>query len=94
MAFVSASQRKAVMRKLKQSGFRQTPKKISAEGQYFRARVEEPEKFQKGSFRTLDVGREGHIKTVIGRPIGKSTTATQSILVSKSDILKERKIRR
>jgi len=83
MAFVSDAQRKAVMAKLKEGGFRQTPKKITAEGQFFRARMINPNKFQKGSFRTVDVGKKGHTKIVIARPIGKRITATQAVLIPK-----------
>lgn len=52
---------------------------------YARYRLEEPSHFQKGSFRTLDVGRKGHTKVVIARPIGKSTTQTQAVLVARKD---------
>ncbi len=86
MAFVSDAQRKAVMVKLREKGFKQQPKKITAEGQFFRARIRNPNQFQKGSFRTVDVGKKGHTKIVIARPLRKRTTTTQAILIPKRDI--------
>jgi len=50
---------------------------------YKRMRVEDPSKFQKGSFRTIDPGRVGHTRLVIGRLKGKKTTSTQAILVER-----------
>lgn len=55
----------------------------SSKARFYHFRVEDPSKFQKGSFRTIDPGVPGHIKLIIGRPHGKKTTRTQSILVEK-----------
>ena len=84
MAFVSEVQRKFVMAKLREKGFKQKPIKISGEGKYFRARILNPRKFQKGSFRV--VGRKGHSKIIVARPIGKRTTSTQAVIIPKKDI--------
>ena len=54
-------------------------------GGYARYRVRSPSDFQPGSFRTVDPGRPGHTKLVVGRLRGQSTTATQSILISRAD---------
>lgn len=71
------------MAKLKEKGFRQNPIKISGEGKYYRARMINPKKFQKGSFRVVDVGKKGHTKIIVARPIGNTTTKTQAVLISK-----------
>lgn len=47
---------------------------------YKRERVREPSLFQRGSFRTIDPGRKGGTKIIIGRLKGKKTTTTQAIL--------------
>ena len=86
MAFVSEVQRKFVMAKLREKGFKQKPIKISGEGKYFRARILNPRKFQKGSFRVVDSGRKMHTKIIVARPIGSSTTTTQAVLIPKKDI--------
>ncbi len=80
MAFANDAQRRAVMAKLSEQGFAQKPRKITAEGGFFRARMREPNQFQKGSFR------KGHTKIVIARPIGKRTTVTQAVLIPRRDI--------
>lgn len=54
--------------------------KVHLTKRYARYRQVEPSKFIKGSFRTLDVGRPGHTKLIIGRLKGKKTTTVQSIL--------------
>lgn len=81
MAFVSDAQRKAVMSKLREEGFAQKPIKITKEANFYRARIEEPSKFQRKSFRTMDIGRKGHTRIIIAKPISKKTTRTQSILI-------------
>ena len=53
---------------------------------YTRVPVMAKSKFQKGSFRTIDPGRPGHTKLVIGRlKVGphKGKTRVQEILYSK-----------
>lgn len=47
---------------------------------YRRVRIEEPGKFQMGSFRVIDPGRVGHTKLVIGKKRGERTTSVQAIL--------------
>lgn len=47
----------------------------------FRYRVKDPEKFQDGSFRTIDI-TDG-VKAVIGRLKGEKTTTVQSVIFSK-----------
>jgi len=55
-------------------------KKVHYTKRYKRTRVREPSEFQRGSFRTIDPGRPGHTKIIIGRPIGSRKTRTQAIL--------------
>lgn len=52
---------------------------------YVRYRIQDPKKFQKGSFRTVDVGRKGHTKIIVGRPKGKTTTKVQAVIISRKD---------
>ena len=83
--FVSESQRKAVMTKLKQKGFRQKPMKITAEGKYLRARIIHPSQFQKESFRNIPAGKnnKGGARIIIGRKKGHKITSTQAVLIQK-----------
>jgi hypothetical protein len=57
-----------------------TPKK----GKYIRIRVRNPKKFQRGTFRTHDIGRRGHSKRIAGK-LKTGPWATQAFLVLKSD---------
>jgi hypothetical protein len=53
---------------------------------YTRVKVMPTSKFQKGSFRTLDIGRPGHTKAIIGRlKTGphKGKTRVQELLYSR-----------
>lgn len=52
---------------------------------YARYRIKSPSKFQKGTFKTIDVGRIGHTKIIIGRPKGQETTEAQAVLISIKD---------
>lgn len=79
MPFKSDAQRRAVYAKLNAEGFK--TRKVRRYGKYFRARQEPPSHFQKGSFRTIDPGRKGHMKLVIGRPKGSRKTRVQSVIV-------------
>jgi hypothetical protein len=49
----------------------------------FRARVKNPGDFQPGSFRRIPINPEEGIFAIIGRPKGKTTTATQSFRFDK-----------
>lgn len=80
--FVSQKQRAFVMAKLKKDGFPK-PIKIRKTKNFFRARIVEPSKFQKGSFRTVDIGEKGRTVIVVGRPKGKETTSTQAVLIER-----------
>ena len=51
---------------------------------YVRYRVRNPKSFRKDSFRTLDVGRKGHSKVIIGKT-KSGKVKTQSILLSRKD---------
>jgi hypothetical protein len=54
---------------------------------YIRQRVVSPSKFTRGSFRTIDSGRVGKTKLVIGRLRAgphKGKTRVQAILYSRS----------
>ena len=51
---------------------------------YARHRIEDPSEFQKGSFRTQDIGREGHSKRIAGK-LKTGKWATQSILIKRQD---------
>ena len=54
---------------------------------YTRQIVSPKSKFEKGSFRTIDPGRPGHMKMVIGRLKAgphKGKTRAQALLWSKS----------
>jgi hypothetical protein len=53
-------------------------------GKYVRIRVRNPRKFQRGSFRTHDIGRKGHSKRIAGK-LKTGPWATQAFLVLKSD---------
>jgi len=59
--------------------------KVHLTKRYARYRLKSPSKFRKGTFKTLDVGRKGHTKIIIGRPRGKETTEAQAILISRKD---------
>lgn len=60
-------------------------RKFHRTGGYLRERVKEPSEFEKGSFRTIDPGRPGYHKLVIGRLKGSKRTTTQAILHPKED---------
>lgn len=83
--FKSQRQRKKVMALLRERGFKQKPIAVGTEGKYIRARIIQPSKFQKGSFRTIPAGKDNKkgSKLVIARPIGKRTTKIQAILLPK-----------
>ena len=68
-------------RKVREAGFKVN--KVDVTKGSFRFRQFPPSKFQKGSFRTLDVGRPGGLKLIIARPLGKKTTKVQSVVVEK-----------
>lgn len=85
MGNLSRSQQKAIFASLKEKGMlRKKPKKITVEGNFIRARVENPKKFQKKSFRRIDVGRKGGTEIIIARPKGSKKTKTQAVLVPKT----------
>jgi len=79
-----------VMASFKQPRTRRNPRRnpkgrgYGKKAKYFHLRVKAPGKFQKGSFRTIDPGKPGGAKIVIGRLKGKKTTTAQSILVPKA----------
>lgn len=52
-------------------------------GNSIRIRVRNPGTFQEGSFRTITLDEDRGIKAVIGRPKGKTTTATQTYIFDK-----------
>lgn len=54
--------------------------KIHYTQKYARERIREPSEFQKGSFRTIDPGKPGGPKVIVGRPKGKKVTRLQAIL--------------
>ena len=54
---------------------------------YKRERIRKPSLFQKSSFRTIDPGRPGHTKLIIGRLKGKKTTTTQAILRERENVM-------
>ncbi|MHA1333218.1 MAG: hypothetical protein ACTSPL_03985 [Candidatus Odinarchaeia archaeon] len=54
--------------------------------QYVRIRVRNPKLFKKNSFRTHDIGREGHSKRIAGK-LKVGGWATQSYLISLSDVV-------
>lgn len=58
---------------------------IERKGNQFRVRVLDPKLFNKKTFRTLDVGRPGGLKLVVGRLKGKETTTTQALRLSADD---------
>lgn len=67
--------------KYKKAGFKERPKSVDVTKRLVRFRLREPREFQKGSFRTKDIGKPGNIKAVIARPKGMRTTKIQSVLV-------------
>lgn len=69
------------MAKLRKHRFAQKPLEIGVTDKYFRARVERPSMFVKSSFRTIDIGKKGNTKAVIGKPKGLGKTRLQSILI-------------
>lgn len=79
--FASAKQRKYVMRKLKKEGFQKKPLEIGITKNYYRARLRQPNRFNRNSFKTIDIGKPGGTKIVIGRPIGGNKIRTQSVLI-------------
>ena len=86
--FKSSAQRKAVFAKLKDKGFKQKPIKITQEGDFIRARIIHPSKFQKGTFRNIPAGRDNKEGTrlIIARPKkgNSKTTRIQAILIPKT----------
>lgn len=52
---------------------------------YIRFRIEMPDKFKKGSFRTDDIGRVGYTKRIAGIKKYSGKWATQSFLISKKE---------
>jgi len=52
-------------------GCKDVPLKIHETKRYIRERMVEPGKFDPRSFRTIDPGRKGHTKLVVGCPKGK-----------------------
>ncbi len=78
--FISGAQRKAVMAKLRKDGFKAN--KLDRRGRTIRARQFPPSRCQRGSFRTIDIGRKGGTKAVICRPEGLGgKTRIQTVLV-------------
>lgn len=89
MRFKNEAQRRAVMSRLRKRGLLRRGEKVIAyggEGRYHRFRLKSPSKFQPGSFRTIDPGKPGGHKRVIGRLRGRTTTSTQAILVPKGQM--------
>lgn len=82
--FANARQRAAVMIKLRQEGFNKRPLEVGVTEKYFRARMEKPSLFTKNSFKTIDIGRKGGTKAVIGKQVGMSKTKIQSVLIPRS----------
>jgi len=58
--------------------------KVHETERYTRIRLHPPTEFQPGSFRTIDPGRPGHTKLVIGRPVGSKKTRAQAILIERA----------
>lgn len=54
----------------------------------FRYRIKDPEKFQDGSFRTIELGKSG-VKAVIGKLQDETTTTTQSLVFPKESFTEE-----
>ena len=59
--------------------------KVHLTKHYARYRIRNPTTFQPYSFRTLDIGRKGHSKAVIGRLKGKTSATIQAILIKRKD---------
>lgn len=58
---------------------------------FVRHRIRSPRAFKKDSFRTIDPGRKGHTKLIIGkiaRGKSKGDWRVQSVLVNKQDYAK------
>lgn len=55
---------------------------------YARFRIQNPRLFEKGSFRTQDIGRAGHSKRIAGIKKSTGKYETQSILISRKDYAK------
>jgi len=53
---------------------------------YWRIRVRDPKDFEKGSFRTDDIGRKGHSLRIAGILKKSGKWATQSWLLHKDDV--------
>lgn len=56
---------------------------------YFRYRVEDPQNFQKDSFRTIFLSKDKGLKAIIGKLKGQTTTKVQSLLFDKEKWTKE-----
>ena len=54
--------------------------KVDVTKNFRRFRQRYPKDFEEDSFRTIDPGRPGHTKLVIGRLKGEKTTTVQSVL--------------
>lgn len=64
--------------------------KIDVSKDYARVRLKDPKLFEKGSFRTVDVGKKGRTKIVVGRLKGRRTTTRQSILIPRDEFSEDR----
>jgi len=56
----------------------------SPNAQFIHIRMVDADEFEEGSFRTIDPGRRGWLKYVIGKPKGQTSTMTQKALIEKS----------
>lgn len=83
MRFKSERQRRHVMALLKSKGIKEKPIAYEETKRYHRIRVKSPKLFQSKTFRTVDIGRKGGMKAIVGRPKGKKTTMVQSYLIPK-----------
>ena len=64
--------------------------KVVETDKHFRVRVRDPVLFVKSSFRTLDGGRKGFTKRIIGRLKGEKDTTVQAVLFVKKDFGREK----
>jgi hypothetical protein len=80
---LTRARQRAMWARLKARGIREKPIAYEKTKRYERFRIRSPNQFQKGSLRTLTLSKKNGLKLIIGRPLGKRITKTQSVLIER-----------
>ena len=62
---------------------------LEKKGSQYRVRILNPSQFSRRTFRTVDVGRKGGLKLIVGRLKGKNTTTIQALRLNTQDFKKK-----